>query len=199
MFFFLTVFRTKFDASSLIFVPEISVLLASYAGASVLFSPIAGLIADRLSSRRTPFLGGLLFIILATAILWAGTSMPVLIIGRILQGLSGAVVWTVGLALVMDTVGSENLGKTIGTVGDEVWLVSDLSYVISCSQIFSISELSHVISSKRVRRTRLMRCLFKSPLVIWLLPSSLVSYIKQRECCAQRTPSDNRMLKILHA
>ena len=35
---------------------------------------------------------------------------------RVLQGVSAAVVWTVGLALVLDTVGPENLGKTIGSV-----------------------------------------------------------------------------------
>ena len=45
-----------------------------------------------------------------------GQNVPVLMIARVLQGISAAVVWTVGLALVMDTVGPDNLGKTIGSV-----------------------------------------------------------------------------------
>jgi MFS family permease len=40
----------------------------------------------------------------------------VLVIARVLQGMSGAVVWTVGLAMIMDTVGVENLGKVMGTI-----------------------------------------------------------------------------------
>ena len=42
--------------------------------------------------------------------------MAVLAVARVLQGISAAVVWTIGLALVLDTVGPENLGKTIGSV-----------------------------------------------------------------------------------
>lgn len=40
----------------------------------------------------------------------------ILVIARILQGMSAAVVWTVGMALVMDTVGSDKLGVTIGSI-----------------------------------------------------------------------------------
>ncbi|KAF7882013.1 uncharacterized protein EAF01_011793 [Botrytis porri] len=93
-----------------------SVLLASYAGASVLFSFPAGYIADRLSSRQLPFLVGLVALLASTVLLMLGTSIEVLIIARIFQGISGATVWTVGLALVMDTVGSDKLGVTIGTI-----------------------------------------------------------------------------------
>lgn len=45
-----------------------------------------------------------------------GQSIAVLIVARILQGVSAAVVWTIGLALVLDTVGSERLGVTIGAI-----------------------------------------------------------------------------------
>lgn len=48
--------------------------------------------------------------------LFLGQTVPVLIVARILQGISAAVVWTIGLALVLDTVGPENLGKAIGSV-----------------------------------------------------------------------------------
>ncbi|KAL8687767.1 MAG: hypothetical protein Q9218_006154 [Villophora microphyllina] len=91
-------------------------LLAAYAGASVLCSPPAGIIADRVSTRQAPFLIGLVALLAATLMLFLGQAIAVLYIARILQGMSAAVVWTIGLALVMDTVGAENLGKTIGSI-----------------------------------------------------------------------------------
>ena len=95
---------------------NVSGLLAAYAGASVLFSPPAGIIADRLPSRQLPFLIGLTALLLSTLLLFLGQTIAVLAVARVLQGTSAAVVWTIGLALVMDTVGPENLGKTIGSV-----------------------------------------------------------------------------------
>ncbi|KAL8948454.1 MAG: hypothetical protein Q9222_005362 [Ikaeria aurantiellina] len=95
---------------------HVSALLAAYAGASVLFSPPAGIIADRVSTRQAPFLVGLVALLAATLMLFLGQTIPVLIVARILQGTSAAVVWTIGLALVLDTVGPGNLGKTIGSI-----------------------------------------------------------------------------------
>ena len=95
---------------------HVSALLAAYAGASVLFSPVAGLLADRVPSRRAPFLSGLVALLAATAMLGFGRALWVLVLARMFQGISAAVVWTVGLALVMDTVGTEKLGVTIGSV-----------------------------------------------------------------------------------
>jgi len=94
----------------------ISGLLAAYAGASVLFSLPAGWIADRTNSRQAPFLCGLAALLLATIMLAVGQSIAVLVVARILQGISAAVVWTIGLAMVLDTVGAENLGKVIGSI-----------------------------------------------------------------------------------
>ena len=95
---------------------HVSALLAAYAGASVLFSLPAGIIADRLPTRQLPFLIGLTALLLATLLLFLGQNVAVLVVARVLQGISAAVVWTIGLALVLDTVGPENLGKTIGSV-----------------------------------------------------------------------------------
>ena len=97
---------------------HVSALLAAYAGASVLFSLPAGVIADKLPTRQLPFLVGLTALLLATLLLLLGQNVAVLVVARILQGISAAVVWTIGLALVLDTVGPENLGKTIGSVGN---------------------------------------------------------------------------------
>ena len=93
-----------------------SALLAAYAAASVVFSPVAGILADKVATRQAPFLFGLLALLASTVLLFLGTTVPVLALARILQGISAAFVWTIGLALCLETVGPENLGKTIGSI-----------------------------------------------------------------------------------
>ncbi|KAF2855640.1 MFS general substrate transporter [Plenodomus tracheiphilus IPT5] len=95
----------------------ISNLLAIYAAASVIVSPITGILADKFASRRQlPFVCGLVLLLLATVLLAVGQSVAVLAIARFLQGASGGVVWTIGMAIIIETVGQENLGKTMGTM-----------------------------------------------------------------------------------
>lgn len=94
----------------------VSLMLAVYAGASVVFSPIAGVLADKVSTRQSPFLLGLSSLLGATVLLFLGQTVEILLLARVLQGMSSAVVWSVGMALIIETVGAENLGKTIGTV-----------------------------------------------------------------------------------
>ena len=45
-----------------------------------------------------------------------GTSIALIVTGRVLQGLAAAIVWCVGLALLVDTVGHEEIGKIMGYV-----------------------------------------------------------------------------------
>ncbi|KAJ9156455.1 Major facilitator superfamily domain-containing protein [Pleurostoma richardsiae] len=92
-----------------------AILLACYSGALFLGSPIAGVYADHTSSRRLPLLIGLLALTGSTIMLCLGKSIGVLIVGRILQGLSAAIVWSVGLALLVDTTG-RNVGIAMGYV-----------------------------------------------------------------------------------
>ncbi|CAH0051419.1 unnamed protein product [Clonostachys solani] len=73
--------------------------------------------ADRLSSRRTPLLVGLVALAGGTVMLCVGNSVTLLVIGRILQGASAADVWAVGLALLNDTVGSKRIGHAFGYIG----------------------------------------------------------------------------------
>ena len=101
-----------------------SALLAAYGGASVVCSPLAGLLADRLSTRQAPFLAGLTALLVATIMLFWGKTLAILIVARLLQGVSAAFVWTIGLALCLETVGPENLGKTIGSVCQGLRLTS---------------------------------------------------------------------------
>lgn len=70
--------------------------MGSYAGALLVASPICGWLADDSPSRRLPFVLGVLALSGSTLLLCFGSSIHVLITGRVLEGLSGAVMWTSG-------------------------------------------------------------------------------------------------------
>lgn len=93
-----------------------SILLALYGAALLAFSPIAGHIADRIESRWWPLMIGLIALGASTALLCVGTHLGLWIAGRLFQGASAAVVWTVGCALLVDTVDKEELGQSLGYV-----------------------------------------------------------------------------------
>ena len=95
----------------------VSVLLAVYGAALLVASPICGWLADKSPNRRLPLLIGLFALGGATVMLCIGTSIGILVAGRLLQGFSAAVIWTVGLALLVDTVGQGGIGQAMGYVG----------------------------------------------------------------------------------
>jgi len=61
-----------------------------------------------------------------------------LALARFLQGASAGVVWTIGLAIVIETVGQENLGKTMGTVFSFVSVAGLLSPLLGGSLYASV-------------------------------------------------------------
>ena len=93
-----------------------SLLLGAFAASSFVFSPVAGIITDRLGNRQKPFLVGLFALALSTMLLALGKTVAAVAVARVLQGISSAVVWVVGLAICLETVGPSRLGTTIGTV-----------------------------------------------------------------------------------
>ncbi|KAK4988480.1 hypothetical protein LTR50_003884 [Elasticomyces elasticus] len=95
----------------------VSILLAVYGAALLAASPFCGWLADRTSSRRFPLLLGLFALAGSTVMLTVGNSIAILVAGRVFQGISAAVVWCVGLALLVDTVGKDNIGECMGWVG----------------------------------------------------------------------------------
>ena len=94
----------------------ISIFLAVYGAALLIAAPVCGWLADRTKSRYWPLLLGLLALGGATVMLCVGNSIVVFMIGRVLQGASAAVVWVVGLALLVDTVGQDEVGQAMGYV-----------------------------------------------------------------------------------
>jgi MFS family permease len=92
-----------------------AILLACYSAALLVGSPAAGLYADHTSSRRWPLLMGLVALAGATLLLCFGPYIGLLVLGRLLQGFSAAVVWSVGCALLIDTMDNA-VGVAMGYV-----------------------------------------------------------------------------------
>lgn len=87
--------------------------MLSYALASLVSSPVAGFLADKARNRRGPLLVGLGFLLAGCVCLWAANNLVVLILGRVLQGVSAGFVWSIGLALIADTIGFNEVGEVL--------------------------------------------------------------------------------------
>ncbi|KAL8649770.1 MAG: hypothetical protein Q9226_005439, partial [Calogaya cf. arnoldii] len=75
-----------------------------------------GWIGDKVPSRQIPFLLGLIALGLSTLAIALTRDIVILLIARILSGLSSAVVSTVGYAILFDVVSSEKIGRALGFV-----------------------------------------------------------------------------------
>ena len=75
---------------------------------------ISGWIADNSKSRRMPLLFGLILQIVGSCLFARHPTIVILIVARALQGASAAIVYSVGLALVVDTFGVDAVGEKAG-------------------------------------------------------------------------------------
>ncbi|KAL5356270.1 major facilitator superfamily domain-containing protein [Aspergillus floccosus] len=91
-----------------------STVVAVQAATTSAMCPIVGYLADRTLSRRRPLLGALALSATGTALLCVGDKLALWMIGRMLQGAGTAFVNTIGVVLLVDTVGSESLGQYLG-------------------------------------------------------------------------------------
>ena len=89
-----------------------------------------GLVADRLPSKQTPFLWGLLVLAMTTLAFAAGRTLPILVFARVLQGLSSAIVFCVGFAILFDAVGKERMGTVSGWTSFSISLGSLIGPVL---------------------------------------------------------------------
>ncbi|KAH8720400.1 putative MFS-type transporter C18.02 [Beauveria bassiana] len=92
----------------------VSVSLAVFAVSLFTSSPFWGWMADKYQNRRVPMLVGLLWLLAATLLLCFSSNIAMLLIARILQGLSAAMTWSVGLALLIDSVDKNHVGRAAG-------------------------------------------------------------------------------------
>jgi predicted MFS family arabinose efflux permease len=86
----------------------------AYAAGLIISSPFVAILGELCDSRRTPLLGCLAFMAAATVLFMETASYPAMIVARILQGISATGVWTLGLALVFDSVPEERMGVVLG-------------------------------------------------------------------------------------
>ncbi|KAI4219444.1 MAG: hypothetical protein L6R36_008320, partial [Xanthoria steineri] len=77
---------------------------------------VMGWLGDKVSSRQTPFLLGLIALGLSTLAIALTRDLVILLIARVLSGLSTAVVATVGYAILFDVVSSVKIGRALGFV-----------------------------------------------------------------------------------
>ncbi|GAA5925976.1 hypothetical protein JCM3775_005166 [Rhodotorula graminis] len=91
-------------------------LVAAYAAGLIVSSPVAGWVGAKYKNRQVPLTLGLLFMAGAVILFMESKSFALMVVARILQGFSGTVLWTIGLALVTDSVPEERLGSVLGYV-----------------------------------------------------------------------------------
>jgi MFS family permease len=87
----------------------VSKSLAVYSSGLIAGSIAFGYACDKMSNRRVSMLIGLLTLIAATIVLCVCKSIALFMVGRAIQGISASVVWSVGLAVIADTAGANQV------------------------------------------------------------------------------------------
>lgn len=92
---------------------EIGFLFGSYAITLLLATPILGVLSDKVG-RKSPMILGLFGLAAATILFGFANSFWLLVVARMLQGISAAATWTAGLALLADVFPLQERGKAMG-------------------------------------------------------------------------------------
>ncbi|CZS92961.1 related to vesicular amine transporter [Rhynchosporium agropyri] len=94
----------------------VTILLATEAATYLVTSPIFGYLSDhaRRPTRRLPYLSGLVLLTISMILQAASRSTTVYLIGRSLQGASSSAIWVIGLAIIVDSVESNQIGRYMG-------------------------------------------------------------------------------------
>lgn len=83
--------------------------LSLYSVGLIVGSFVFGYVADKMKRRQILMISGLSVLIGSTLILMFTRSMWLYLVGRLIQGVSAALVWTVGLAIIADSGDAENM------------------------------------------------------------------------------------------
>lgn len=93
-----------------------SMLLGAYTMAAVLFILPVGRLADSFEMRHRPLLCALALSGAAMLLLACGRTLAAFLVSWMLQGMASAVVWTVGFAMLDESMMPGHLGYAMGTV-----------------------------------------------------------------------------------
>ncbi|GAA5994605.1 MFS transporter [Rhodotorula paludigena] len=91
-------------------------LIAAFAAGLIVSSPPCAWLGARFKNRQWPLLGGLACMAGAQILFMEVDNYAAMVVARVLQGCSGTVLWTIGLALISDSVPEERIGTVLGRV-----------------------------------------------------------------------------------
>lgn len=91
----------------------IGFLFGSYAVALLIATPVFGVLSDK-TGRKGPMLWGLAGLAFSTLFYAFATQFWMLVIARSLQGISAAITWTAGFALLADLYPAQERGRVMG-------------------------------------------------------------------------------------
>ncbi|KAK9234676.1 major facilitator superfamily domain-containing protein [Lipomyces kononenkoae] len=95
---------------------DVTYSIVAYAAGLLVGSPVIGYLTDIFQNRRYFMLTGLVALLLSTVLLCLTKALWLFILGRVFAGVSAAVTWSVGLALLTDSFPGDQMGKTMGVV-----------------------------------------------------------------------------------
>lgn len=95
---------------------RVASLLASFSIAVLVTAVPAGWLADFQRVRSKLYLAGLGVLLWATVTFYTSENYAVMVFSRMLNGVSAALLYAAGFAMVADAVGPRDLGKALGTV-----------------------------------------------------------------------------------
>ncbi|CAG8905880.1 unnamed protein product [Penicillium egyptiacum] len=87
-----------------------SAVLALHGALAVISGPVIGHFADKSKGHKTTLLLSLGWCIVGTCMVACARSVPILLLGRVMQGIAGSAVWIVGFATVADTISPNHIG-----------------------------------------------------------------------------------------
>ncbi|KAJ8295615.1 putative MFS-type transporter C18.02 [Rhodotorula toruloides] len=91
-------------------------IIACFGAGLIVATPIAVYIASKTSNRQIPLLGGAVSMAGSIVLFMECKGFAPMLVARLWQGLSGTILWTFGLALVIDSVPEQHVGKSLGIV-----------------------------------------------------------------------------------
>ncbi len=91
----------------------IGLMFACYAVTFLAASPIVGMLSDKIG-RKKPMIIGLVGLLVSTLMFAFASDIAMLVIARALQGISAAVTWTAGLALLADLYPASSRQQAMG-------------------------------------------------------------------------------------
>ncbi|KAJ3557689.1 hypothetical protein NM688_g1336 [Phlebia brevispora] len=89
-------------------------LLFGYSGGLVVSTPPIAALSEKYQNRKYPLIAGQIILIASQILLMEAPKYWVMILARVIQGISSSMIWVVGLALICDSVPENVVGRQLG-------------------------------------------------------------------------------------